>query len=106
MLKKKNNQNIIEWIEFDSSTGDFLSKWKNERNNSSQIQLIKADGNNETVWIIEDNDHLIINQNDTVAIEIKQSIYPYKSSNNLNIYYTKQSQNQSERITDHLSSAD
>ena len=83
ILKKKNNQNIIEWIEFDSSTGDFLSKWKNERNNSSHLQLIKADGNNETIWIIEDNDHLIIDKNGTVTIEINQSDYPYKSSNNL-----------------------
>jgi hypothetical protein len=83
ILRKKNNEHIIEWIEFDSSTENFLSKWRNERNNSSHIQLIKADGNNETIWIIEDNDHLIIDKNGTVTIEINQSDYSYNSSNNL-----------------------
>ena len=84
LLSKINNQHNFEWISFNSSNGNFFSKWKNEINNSAQIQLIKADGNNETIWIINDGKHLIFDVNGYSNSKlITESNYPYKTSNNI-----------------------
>ena len=49
-----------------------------------RIQLIKADGNNETIWIINDGKHLIIDGNGYSNPKlITESNYPYKTSNNI-----------------------
>ena len=83
ILNEINNKHIIKWIVFESFTGNFLTKWKNEINDATEVKLIKADSDNESIWIIKDGEHLIIDNSGTIETEISESDYPYISPKNL-----------------------
>ena len=85
VLNKKNNKHIFKWIVFDTFTGNFSPKWKNEITNASQVKFLKADGDNESIWIIKDGKHLIIDSFGITETEIRESGYPYRSSKDISI---------------------
>ena len=87
MVKQVGNDQVVEWFKFDETIQNFQLMWTNRIRALSATKLLKADGQNNQVWIRAKGSQYIVTQNKIENLKLDQDNIPYIDNNYSIRYY-------------------